>query len=148
MQKESRYTQWKIVAGYLLVILLGVVSATLIYKQFTRFIVNEETTDSTNQKLFIIGNTMTGLYEAEALSSAFAQTGSHSYFRKFTSILQETKENIDTLKALSQQPQQQIRIDSIYALLEDKINNLQELVWVTLQRFLEHELINCILSFL
>lgn len=130
MQKESRYTQWKIVAGYLLVVLLGVVSATLIYKQFTRFLVNEETTDSTNQKLFIIGNTMTGLYEAEALSSAFAQTGSHSYFRKFTSIIRETRENIDTLKALSQQPQQQIRIDSIYALLEAKIKNLQELVWV------------------
>lgn len=141
MQKESRYTQWKIIAGYLLVILLGVVSAALIYKQFTRFIVNEETTDSTNRKLFIVGNTMTGLYEAEALSSAFAQTGSHSYFRKFTSIIQETKENIDTLKALSQQPQQQIRIDSIHTLLEAKIKNLQELVWVK-QSFSPEEFYN------
>ena len=130
MQTESRYTQWKIIAGYLLVILLGVVSGSLIYKQVTRFIVNEETMDSTNRKLFIIGNTMTGLYEAEALSSAFAQTGSHSYFRKFTSIIRETRENIDTLRTLSQQLDQQIRIDSIHTLLEAKIKNLQELVWV------------------
>lgn len=130
MQTESRYTKWKIIAGYTLVVLLSLVSATLIYKQITRFIIHEENLDDANQKFFIIGNTMTGLYEAEALSNAFAQTGSRYYFRKFTNVIQKTKANIDTLKTLSQQPYQQIRIDSINILLEEKIKNLQELVWV------------------
>ena len=130
MQTESRYTKWKIISGYTLVILLSLISAILIYKQITRFIIHEGNLDDTNQKFFIIGNTMTGLYEAEALSSAFAQTGNQYYFQRFTNIIQKTKANIDTLKTLNQQPYQQIRIDSINILLEEKIKNLQELVIV------------------
>lgn len=130
MQTESRYTKWKIITGYSLVILLSLVSAALIYEQITRFIVNEENQEDVHQKFFIIGNTMTGLYEAEALGSAFAQTGSQYYFRRFTDVIQKTKENVDTLKTLSRQPDQQLRIDSISILLEEKIKNLQELVWV------------------
>lgn len=130
MHTESKYTKWKIIAGYTLIVLLSLLSAILIYKQITRLIVSEENLSNANQKFFIIGNTMTGLYEAEALSSAFVQTGSQIYFQKFMDIMQETGEDIDTLKQLSCEPYQQTRIDSIRVLLEEKIKNLQELVWV------------------
>lgn len=106
MHKESQYTKWKIIIGYSLIIILSVISAILIYKQIIRFTINEGHPDNVNQKLFIISNTITGLYEAEALSSAFTQTGNQNYFRKFTAIIQETKENIDTLRALSHQTDQ------------------------------------------
>ncbi len=141
MHKESQYTKWKIIIGYSLIIILSVISAILIYKQIIRFTINEGHPDNVNQKLFIISNTITGLYEAEALSSAFTQTGNQNYFRKFTAIIQETKENIDTLRALSHQTDQQIRIDSIHILLEEKIKNLQELVWVK-QSFSPEEFYN------
>ena len=130
MYTESPYTKGKIIAGYLFIVLLSLLAAVLIYKQVNRLIAEEKSFGSASEKLFIIGNTMTGLYEAEALSSAFAQTGNRNYFQEFLDVLHETGKGIDTLKALSSSPSQQIRMDSITILLAAKIKNLQELVKV------------------
>ncbi|MDE7074614.1 MAG: histidine kinase, partial [Odoribacter sp.] len=130
MGKESQYTKWKIITGYVFIVLLSLLAAVLIYKQMNRLVAEEKGSGNANEKLFIIGNTMTGLYEAEALSSAFAQTGNRTYFQEFLNILRETGKGIDTLKALSTTASQQIRMDSIRILLAAKIKNLQELVKV------------------
>lgn len=130
MGRESQYTEWKIITGYVFIVLLSLLAAVLIYKQVNRLVAEETGSGNANEKLFIIGNTMTGLYEAEALSSAFAQTGNRTYFQEFLNILRETGKGIDTLKALSTTASQQIRMDSIRILLAAKIKNLQELVKV------------------
>ena len=130
MQQESKYTKWKVISGYTVIFLLSILSTILIYKQITNLIVNENSVGNANKKLFIIGNTITGLYEAEALSNAFVQTGSIHYFQKYTRLLEETEANIDTLKALTIRLDQQLRIDSISILLEEKVKNLQDLVRV------------------
>ena len=62
MPSLSKYTQWKVIGGYSLLFLLSILAAVLIYKQITKLIVNEENSDNPNRKLFIIGNTITGLY--------------------------------------------------------------------------------------
>ena len=130
MQQESKYTKWKVISGYTVIFLLSILSTILIYKQITNLIVSENSVGNANKKLFIIGNTITGLYEAEALSNAFVQTGSIHYFQKYTRLLEETEANIDTLKALTIRLDQQLRIDSISILLEEKVKNLQDLVRV------------------
>ena len=130
MQKVSKHTQSKVIGGYILLFLLSILSTILIYKQITKLIVNEETDSNANRKLFIIGNTITGLYEAEALSNAFIQTGSRGYFQKYKAIMDETESNIDSLRNWTTRLDQLLRIDTITSLLENKVRNLQDLVHV------------------
>lgn len=130
MQKISRHTKSKIISGYILLFLLSFLTIILIYKQITKLTVDEMGISETNQKLYLTGNTITGLYEAEALSNAFVQTGSRGYFRKYLDIIGEVQNNIDSLKSLTTDSAQLSRIISINDLLEKKIQNLQELVRV------------------
>ena len=130
MQTVSRFTPWKVIGGYVLLFLLSVLSAILIYNQITQFIYKEEQEDGSTQRLFFIGNILTGLYESEALSNAFVQTGAQNYFRKYLNILEKTEADIHSLKTLTIRKEQQLRIDTISQLLEKKVLNLQELVRV------------------
>lgn len=129
-QKISKNTKSKVIGGYTLLFLLTVLSTILIYKQITKLIVNEENTGDANRKLFIVSNTITGLYEAETVSNAFIQTGSSNYFQKYMTIMDETESNIDSLRRWTTRPDQLLRIDTISMLLEDKVSNLKDLVYV------------------
>lgn len=130
MNTPSRYTKFKVVIGYLLLFILTIAAITFIYRQISRLSDNESLVSTANQKLFIIGNTVTGLYEAEALSNSFLQTGSGSSFRKYVEIIRQVELNIDSLKRMTTEPEQQARIDTIHLLLNDKIRNLKELIKV------------------
>lgn len=130
MQTVSKYTKWKVISGYILLFLLSIFSTILIYKQITQLIHKEDQNGSANQRLFIIGNTLAGLYESEALSNAFVQTGLQNYFQRYIDILDETENNIDSLKTLTSREEQKLRIDTISRLLEEKVKNLQDLVRV------------------
>ena len=66
MKKPSRHTKLKVVSGYILLFILTIAAITFIYKQISRFTDNDQLVSTANQKLFIIGNTITGLYEAES----------------------------------------------------------------------------------
>ena len=126
MPSLSKYTQWKVIGGYSLLFLLSILAAVLIYKQITKLIVNEENSDNPNRKLFIIGNTITGLYESEGLGNAFVQTGSRSYFLKYRDLIEEVESNIDSLRDLTTRLDQILRLDTIDDLLDQKIRNLQD----------------------
>ena len=130
MPSLSKYTQWKVIGGYSLLFLLSILAAVLIYKQITKLIVNEENSDNPNRKLFIIGNTITGLYESEGLGNAFVQTGSRSYFLKYRDLIEEVESNIDSLRDLTTRLDQILRLDTIDDLLDQKIRNLQDIVRV------------------
>ena len=109
---------------------MSILAAVLIYKQITKLIVNEENSDNPNRKLFIIGNTITGLYESEGLGNAFVQTGSRSYFLKYRDLIEEVESNIDSLRDLTTRLDQILRLDTIDDLLDQKIRNLQDIVRV------------------
>lgn len=130
IQSDSKHTKLKVVSSYIVLLSLIILATILIYKQITKLIINEETSGNANRKLFIIGNTITGLYEAESLSSAFVMTESETYLKKYLALLEETEANIDTLKGLTTNLSQLLRIDSIHLLLEQKVRNLRELVQV------------------
>lgn len=130
MNTPSRHTKFKVITGYLLLFILTIAAITFIYRQISHLSDNEGLVSTANQKLFIIGNTVTGLYEAEALSNSFLQTGSGSSFRKYVEIIRQVELNIDSLKRMTTEPEQQARIDTIHLLLNDKIRNLKELIKV------------------
>lgn len=130
MQQESKHTKSKVIGGYILLFLLSILTAILLYKQITKLIVNEETISNANRKLFIVGNTISGLYEAEALSNAFIQTGSQKYFRAYMTLMEETESNIDSLRDQTTRLDQQLRLDTIGNLLAEKVRNLKDLAYV------------------
>lgn len=130
MQQESGHTKTKVIGGYILLLLLSILSTILIYKQITKLIVNEAISSDSSRKLYMIGNTISSLYEAETLSNAFVQTGSQHSFRKYIEIMDETKTNIDSLRKWTTRHEQQLRLDSISNLLEEKILNIQDLMYV------------------
>lgn len=123
-----RQTKSKIIVSYVLLFLLSLLGIIFIYKQITRLTVGEEGVSEANQKLFIIGNTITGLYEAESLSNVFLQTGSNTSFSEYIAIMDRVNINIDSLRNLTDQLQQQLRLDSISLLLEEKTGNLRALI--------------------
>lgn len=123
-------TKLKVVGGYALLFLLTVFSTIMIYEQLTELLLSEGEESEVNGKLFVVSNTLAGLYEAETLSNAFIQTGRREYFQKYTEILGTTEANIQALRSWTERRNQAERLDSIQALLGDKLRNLQDLVYV------------------
>ncbi len=130
MNMPDRHIKTKIIIGYILLFLLTLITTTFIYKKVSKFTDEPQLVSEANQKLFIVGNTITNLYEAEALSNSFLQTGSNSDFRKYLRLIQEVGENIDSLKTMQHDSLQLSRIDTIRLLLDEKIENLRELIRV------------------
>lgn len=98
MNSPSRYTKFKVISGYVLLFILTIATITFIYKQISRFTDKENFVSATNQKLYLIGNTIASLYEAETLSNSFLQTGSERAFHKYIDIIRQVESNIDSLK--------------------------------------------------
>ena len=126
----SKHTKFKVIGGYVLLFLLTVLSTVMIYKQIMNLLVSEGEESDVNGKLFMVGHALANLYEAETLSNAFIQTGNREYFRKYTEILGTTEANIHALRSGAVRQSQAERLDSINALLGNKLRNLQDLVYV------------------
>lgn len=123
-----KQTKSKIILSYILLFALSFIAVVFIYKEVTRLTVGEEGVSEANQKLFIIGNTIAELYEAETLSNVFLQTGSNNSFRKYIGNMEQVEKNIDSLRHLTTQEDQQLRLDSISMLLGRKTKNLEALI--------------------
>ena len=128
MKTPSGHIKTKIVSGYLLLFLLTVTAIVVIYKQIANIGKDDKPVSEANQKLFIIGNTITGLYEAEALGYSFVQTGNKQLFLSYANIMGQVETGIDSLKNMTTEEGQQKRIDTIINLLEQKTQNLEELI--------------------
>lgn len=128
MQTPSKHTKLKVITGYTLLFVISIIAIIFIYRQITQLAPEDPGLSNPAQKLFITGNTITGLYEAEALSNAFIQTNSETSFKKYLQVMDQVSENIDSLSSLTTTPEQSARIDSIDQLLKEKTQNLQELI--------------------
>ncbi len=128
-QASSSHIKFKVIISYVLLVLLSGIAVAYIYEQITTLTKDEPQETRISHKLVIVGNTITELYEAEIeLSKIFTQTGCNSLFTPPIDIIQRIKSNIDSLKNMTTQTDQKLRIDSILFLLDAKINNLNELL--------------------
>ena len=75
MQRPFKFTKLKLITGYILILLLGAIAIVFIYKQTIALTQKGNDEIVMQQKLFIISNTLTKLYEAENTGIAFSQTG-------------------------------------------------------------------------
>lgn len=97
--------------------MLGAIAIVFIYKQTIALTQKGNDEIVMQQKLFIISNTLTKLYEAENTGIAFSQTGTQKNFDTYMKLIEDIKDNMDTLKNLSISSEQNLRIDTINTLL-------------------------------
>ena len=130
MQRPFKFTKFKLITGYILILLLGAIAIIFIYKQTIALTQKGSDEIVMQQKLFIISNTLTKLYEAENTGIAFSQTGTQKNFDTYMKLIEEIRDNMDTLKNLSISSEQNLRIDTINTLLSKRIDNLKDLYYV------------------
>lgn len=130
MQRPFKFTKFKLITGYILILLLGAVAIIFIYKQTIALTEKGNDEIVMQQKLFIIGNTLAKLYEAENTGLSFSQTGSQKNFNTYMDLIEDIRQNMDTLKRLSVSAEQNRRIDTVHTLLLDRIQNLKDLLYV------------------
>ena len=122
MQRPFKFTKLKLITGYILILLLGAIAIVFIYKQTIALTQKGNDEIVMQQKLFIISNTLTKLYEAENTGIAFSQTGTQKNFDTYMKLIEDIKDNMDTLKNLSISSEQNLRIDTINTLLGKRRN--------------------------
>lgn len=130
MQRLFKFTKLKLIAGYVIILLLSLFAIGFIYRQTMSLTQKGDIEQLTQRKLFITSNTLAKLYEAEAISFAFTQTDSKKKFNAYMAIMEEIRQNIDTLKQLSTKKIQVLRLDTIDGLLAQRMENLKQLIYV------------------
>lgn len=126
MGREDRHITTKVVAGYLLLLLLAVCSLGYIYKVVKEVTAEEDTDPLARQKTYLVTNTLSLLYESEALGQLVGMP--EDEFRHFNRTLDKAHRNIDSLRLLMRDSVQQLKIDTIDMLLERKRWNTRKLL--------------------
>ena len=97
MQRPFKFTKLKLITGYILILLLGAIAIIFIYKQTIALTQKGSDEIVIQQKLFIISNTLTKLYEAENTGIAFSQTGTQKNFDTYLKLIEKIRDNMDTV---------------------------------------------------
>lgn len=126
MSLEDRHITRKVVAGYLLLLVLAVCCVGYIYKVVEEVAGQEENDPKARQKTYLVTNTLSLLYESEALGQLLGMP--QNEFRHFNRTLDKAHRNIDSLRLLVRDSVQRLKVDTIDALLERKRWNTRKLL--------------------
>ncbi|MBQ0734595.1 ATP-binding protein [Aquimarina celericrescens] len=134
MKNTKRSVTFKIIAGYLLAGVLAVTAFWIIYRQITNYTQITEIKSENNEKLFLVGEAITGLYEAESLTRNIIQTSDIIKFETYKAKIDTILKTINKVSEISDDTLQTKKIDSIKDLIDSKNKNLEELVRIYEQR--------------
>ena len=134
MKNTKRSVTYKIIAGYLLAGLLAVTAFWVIYQQLNNYTQTAEMENYNNEKLFLVGEAITGLYEAESLTRNIVQTYDTNKFKTYKIKIDTILNTIDKVSQISDDTLQTQKIDSIESLIDRKNKNLEELIKIYKQR--------------
>ncbi|PKV48420.1 hypothetical protein ATE84_0419 [Aquimarina sp. MAR_2010_214] len=134
MKNTKRSVTFKIIAGYLLAGLLAVTAFWVIYQQLGNYTQINEIKNQNNEKLFLVGETITGLYEAESLTRNIIQTSDVKKFISYKTKIDTILKTINQVSEISDDTLQTRKIDSIKHLIDSKNKNLEELIKIYEQR--------------
>ncbi len=134
MKNTKRSVTYKIIAGYLVAGLLAVTAFWVIYQQLNNYTQITEIKNENNEKLFLVGETITGLYEAESLTRNIIQTSDVSKFKIYKAKIDTILITINKVSEISDDTLQTRKIDSIKYLIDSKNKNLAELIDIYEQR--------------
>ena len=126
MKEQNGHITSKVVLGYILLIVIAVCSVAYIYN-IVEQVAREDYSDSIpRQKTYLVTNTLSLLYESEALGQVLGMP--QDEFRHFNRTLNRAHQNMDTLRTLVTDSLQLLKIDTIDILLERKRWNTKRLL--------------------
>ncbi len=134
MKNTKRSVTFKIISGYLLAGLLAVTAFWVIYQQLNNYTQTTEMENENNEKLFLVGEAITGLYEAESLTRNIVQTYDTNKFKTYKTKIDTILYTIHKVSEISDDTLQTRKIDSIKYLIDSKNQNFQELITIYEQR--------------
>ena len=117
----------KIVFSYLVLGVLALVAGYFIYSEVQIYLA-EDTISQNDRKLLRTGSLVTKLYEAESLSKVALQTKTEENFEAYSQKIDSIYSEIDTLKLLTPSVSQKSKLDSVQALLTQKVANNNEFI--------------------
>lgn len=117
---------FKIIFSYLLLALLGAVAAYFIYSEIQAY-ASSEVLEKNDGRLLRTGEFLTDIYQAENLSKLALHTQRKADFDNYVQKVDSLYGTIDTLKNGTDMFRQKVVLDSIKALLQQKVSNSQEL---------------------
>ncbi len=123
--KKNKFTL-KITVSYLLLVILGVIASYYVYTEVQEYITIEKTAEKDN-KLLKTNTFLAQLYEAESLSKLALQSKSKINFTAYENKIDSLYTNIEELKTLTDSDYQDGLLDSLSALLNKKVANINAL---------------------
>ncbi len=134
MKDTKRYITLKIIIGYTVAIVLAVIAFWVIYSKFNNYTKITKVENDNNEKLVLVGEAITGLYEAESLTRNIIQTSDTKKFDIYKEKIDSIIKKINLLGEKSEDTIETRKIDSIKVLVDSKNKNFKELIGIYEQR--------------
>lgn len=136
MGGQNGHITLKVIIGYLLLILITVCSVVYIYHIIEKIADEDEPTGNSREKVYLITNTLSLLYENEALGQLVGMP--QGEIRHFNSTLNQALQNMDSLRALVTNPDILAKINTIDSLIGQKRKNTRFLLETWRETNAEH----------
>lgn len=136
MAEQSGHITLKVILGYLLLVAIAVCSVVYIYQIIEQVASEEEPDSKARQKVYLVTNTLSLLYESEALGQLVGMPQNN--VNHFNRTLNRAHSNMDSLRVLITDSVQLLKIDTIDMLLRQKRLNTRRLLETWKETNTEH----------
>jgi signal transduction histidine kinase/DNA-binding response OmpR family regulator len=127
MRGKKSYIPYKVILGYLLLLVLVSVTGYLIYSENAAFSSTENKVQLENKKILKVSTLFSKMYETESQARLTILSNSDKDYQNYIAQTNELKLDIDTLKTLLTTKYQIVLLDIVKYLLNKKTNNIQQL---------------------
>ena len=134
MKNTKRSLTVKIVVSYILAAILATIAFWVIYAQINSFTEHADIQDDNSQKLFLVSDILTNLYEAESLTLNIIKTGDTQKIDLYKTKIDTILIMINKIGARSEDALQLQKIDSLKLLIANKNDNLDQLIAIYKKR--------------
>ncbi|ALM49744.1 hypothetical protein AMR72_13035 [Flavobacterium psychrophilum] len=126
MVQKPKSVTYKVILGYLLLLVMAAFSVWLVYTEISK-IARPGQNSEENQKIIRISNTITNLYASEALARTSVLTLADKDFNKYSALIDSINHEINDIKQTVEEGQM-AKFDSIQMLLQRKRKSIVEII--------------------
>ncbi len=125
MVQKPKAVKYKVIAGYVLLFAISVLSVWFLYKEIVRIAIPTQTGDD-NKNIIKVSNTIADLYASEATGRSSILTGSDEDYKRYNILLDSINDDIEDIKK-NVEPSQVPKFDSIQMLLARKKQSVTDI---------------------
>ncbi|MCC8144489.1 MAG: hybrid sensor histidine kinase/response regulator, partial [Tannerellaceae bacterium] len=127
MSQESGHITFKVISGYIFLIIAAICSVVYIFNIIEEIAEEEDVDNNSRLKVYLVTNTLSLLYESEALGQLIGTSGNEDLSR-FNRPLNKARQNMDSLRTLVTDSALLLKIDTVQLLIEQKRWNTRRLL--------------------